>query len=113
MATCAVCVCEIRGAVFREPLGRDDALVDVCRSCATEPARPQGSVSHPVRKRDRVVTNSRAQQLRDHREDLKRRGLCRNGANHGKATRGGLCDACDLRYRRKRRPAQAEDVRRA
>ena len=39
MSFCALCTADILGAPYREPLGRNDALVDVCASCATEPAR--------------------------------------------------------------------------
>jgi hypothetical protein len=34
---CAICANDITGDVHREPLGRHDALVSVCASCATEP----------------------------------------------------------------------------
>lgn len=33
---CAICTDEIVGKVFREPLGKNDALVAVCSDCATE-----------------------------------------------------------------------------
>src|SRR5690349_16955294 len=38
MSFCAVCSRTITGPVHREPLGRNDAMVDVCHGCATEPA---------------------------------------------------------------------------
>lgn len=38
LATCAICAADIPdGQAIREPLGRGDALVDVCQACATEP----------------------------------------------------------------------------
>src|ERR1017187_6911768 len=37
-SVCAICCADIpAGKAFREPLGRGDALVDVCTACATEP----------------------------------------------------------------------------
>jgi hypothetical protein len=36
--TCAICVSD-RGPFTREPLGRGDALVDVCSGCTTLDAR--------------------------------------------------------------------------
>lgn len=33
---CAICTRPAIGALHREPLGRNDALVNVCAACATE-----------------------------------------------------------------------------
>lgn len=38
-AFCALCAEPCVGALHREPLGRGGAMVNVCVSCATEPAR--------------------------------------------------------------------------
>lgn len=38
MISCAVCASD-RGPFALEPLGRDDAMVNVCAACSTEPAR--------------------------------------------------------------------------
>jgi hypothetical protein len=38
-AFCAICGDDIVGNPRREPLGKDEALVNVCDDCATEPAR--------------------------------------------------------------------------
>jgi hypothetical protein len=35
-STCALCAELCTGDLHREPLGRDDALVNVCQRCATE-----------------------------------------------------------------------------
>lgn len=37
--SCAICANPIKGTPHLEPIGRNDALVFVCSSCATEPAR--------------------------------------------------------------------------
>lgn len=39
MTWCAICSTAITGPVHREPLGRDEALVPVCKRCATESPR--------------------------------------------------------------------------
>lgn len=38
MSLCAICVSD-RGPFSKEPLGRNNAMVAVCRSCSTEPAK--------------------------------------------------------------------------
>lgn len=38
--TCAICARSSTGVPTREPLGRDDAMVDVCASCSSDV--PQG-----------------------------------------------------------------------
>ena len=41
-ATCAICAGPAVGELRREPLGKDDALVNVCGCCAAHPAMHRG-----------------------------------------------------------------------
>src|ERR1043165_3987097 len=39
MSLCAICTADIIGEPRREPLGRNDAMVNVCDDCCTKPPR--------------------------------------------------------------------------
>lgn len=44
---CAICTDDITGAYAREPLGRNDALVNVCPDCATSPIVARRGPDYP------------------------------------------------------------------
>lgn len=97
---CALCLRYISpGDQRREPLGRDDAFVNVCSVCCNPRSKPVKMSS--VDARTPSVTRpakERAKMLRDQR---RRDRLCVNSAKHGPATHGVRCEACQLVYLRK------------
>lgn len=95
VATCAVCVAY--GPVIREPLGKDDALVNVCLDCATKEVEDPCTPRFGLIRRD--PSDARAAKIREHRDRLKAGGICVNGVTHGKATHGVLCEHCASRAR--------------
>lgn len=89
---CAVCLRELRDAYTREPIGRDDAPVVVCVSCATTPVPDVPPSRRPDR---REPTTDRAAAIREHRDRLIARGVCVNGEQHGPAVNGRrVCRRC-------------------
>lgn len=90
---CAICTSE-RGPFSRHPLGKGDALVNVCERCDSEEIVPVSVESRVEFASDDRVLSPQASRLREHRQDLVRRGLCKNGEKHGKATHGQECDRC-------------------
>lgn len=90
--SCAVCVRLIDGEPIFEPIGRDDALVPVCKACATKPVIPKHRIPHTVITRD--PPTPRAVQIREHRDALAAQGICIYGESHGPATSGKLCAKC-------------------
>lgn len=109
MPFCAICIDDIEGQPHRAPVGDDGALYDLCRSCATEPAKVRDARAARrgiVTRSDRYSPGYVA--VKAHRAKLRREGLCRNGRKHGPATSGELCADCRKREdERKRNKAVA------
>jgi hypothetical protein len=99
--TCAICVEPIRGEVYLEPIGLNDAIVAACSRCAVQAVPDPDITPHSIL---RAKGTPVAVRLRQHRDRLKAAGLCVNGANHGKATRGTRCEVCADRDARKAAP---------
>lgn len=94
---CAICVSD-RGEFVREPIGKDDALVTVCRRCATEEV-PEPEERHVVRVVRVVPTDPRHTRIKANRDRLIADGKCMYGRNHGPHVDGRLCAECRGKYR--------------
>jgi hypothetical protein len=98
---CALCLDPIADVVRREPLGKNDALVAVCDSCALEEIRPKHRVTAQSM-RDSRVTTPRAARIKEYRDQLVVEGVCVNGRDHGKVKPGKrVCADCDAGVRRR------------
>lgn len=92
--TCALCIGDLGLSYTMEPLGKGDALVAVCFRCSTEEVIPK-EIVRTSSFRERTTLDSRQTRIREHRDNLERQGLCRNGAKHGPALKGRkVCAAC-------------------
>lgn len=92
--SCAVCADGIDGEPHFEPIGRDDALVPVCSSCAFDEVVPREELSASDFAREPEGVDSRSARVKRHRDDLAARGICTQGEKHGPAVVGKLCQPC-------------------
>ena len=108
--SCGVCADVIVGLPYREPLGRNDALIPVCKRCATEEVGPPST--QPRRTVTNRVLDPRALRIKANRDLLASEGLCIYGRAHGAATVGKLCQLCaDLRSANERRRREGKQRR--
>lgn len=99
MAFCAVCTATIAGAPYREPIGPDDALVDVCKRCATEEVVPKEIITAADMLEPGNTHAERAARIKAHRQALYDAGLCVNGKNHGPRMEGRrVCATCHEKW---------------
>jgi hypothetical protein len=99
MSFCAVCIADIPADAKPRfaPLGRDGANVRICANCDTQAVRDP-ETRHTVSNK---LLDPRALRIKEHRQDLRRRGICVNGELHGPATHGTRCEACWARDKRR------------
>lgn len=89
-AFCAICGDDIVGVARREPLGKDDALVNVCDECSTQTPREMHNHERGYQERAAVsveeVGRKAANYLRTVKVGVPRRGFY--GSNASPPTRG-------------------------
>lgn len=94
-AFCAICIAMIEGEPKREPLGRNDAMVNVCDDCSSEIEPKENLSAQDFRESEGT---ERSQRIKANRDKLVAAGICQNGRNHGPRTHGRLCTKCWLRW---------------
>lgn len=100
MSFCAVCISDV-GPFTKEPIGPRDALVSVCRKCASEPVKEP--VEAPILLSDAAIRRAREKaRMKRWRSQNIANGRCANGPDHATPVSGSIvCPDCRAREQRR------------